>query len=107
METTEINKKYLKAKKRVEELKGFYIHLGFYITVNLFISGAQVIDGITEDKSVTEIFSDFGMYAVWLIWGLGIFFHWLGVFESKVIGKNWEERKLKEILDKNKRNHGN
>jgi len=47
------------------------------------------------------------MYAVWLIWGIGVFFHWLAVFESKVIGKNWEERKLKEILDKNKRNHGN
>jgi hypothetical protein len=100
MDSVTKEKRYLKAKKRVEELKGFYIHLANYIAVNLFLSCAQIVDGISEDKSVTEIFSDFGMYAVWLIWGLGIFLHWLGVFESKVIGKNWEENKLKEIMDK-------
>ncbi len=103
METIEISKKYIKAKKRVEELKGFYIHLSFYIAVNLFISGAQTVDGVTEDKSVAEIFSDFGMYAVWLFWGIGMFFHWLNVFQSKIIGKNWEERKLKEILEQEER----
>jgi hypothetical protein len=92
--------KYKKAKKRVEELKGFYIHLSVYISINLFLSGAQIVDEFTESKSFSEIFSDFGMYAVWIIWGVGMFFHWLAVFESKIIGKKWEERKLKEILEK-------
>ena len=107
MENSEISKKYLKAKKRVQELKGFYIDLGAYLCVNIFISGAQIIDGISEDKLFSEIFSDFGMYAVWLFWGIGLFFHWFGVFGSKAIGKNWEERKLKEILEKDTRNYGN
>lgn len=91
--------KYLRAKKRVDELKGFYTHLGFYIAVNLFISGAQIVDGVSEDKSITEVFSDFGMYAVWFFWGIGIFFHWLGVFGFNVVGKDWEEKKLKEIME--------
>ncbi|MGK0414076.1 MAG: hypothetical protein ACJA1B_002296, partial [Polaribacter sp.] len=30
--------KYLLAKKRVEKIKGFYIHLVVYIIVNIFIS---------------------------------------------------------------------
>ena len=30
--------KYLLAKKRVEKIKGFYIHLAVYIGVNIFIS---------------------------------------------------------------------
>ncbi|WP_347174463.1 2TM domain-containing protein [Polaribacter uvawellassae] len=91
---------YLKAKKRVEDIKGFYIHLAIYFTINIFISSVQIIDGFKEDKLFSEIFSDFGMYAVWLFWGIGIIFHWLGVFESKFFGKKWEERKLNEILEK-------
>ena len=48
-------KKYIKAKKRVEELKGFYIHLSVYIAVNLFLSGTQIVDGITEDNVKTTV----------------------------------------------------
>ena len=41
--------KYLKAKKRVEKIKGFYIHLIVYIVVNLFLSGI-IIYGLMSDE---------------------------------------------------------
>ena len=33
--------KYLRAKKRVEKIKGFYVHFAIYILVNLFLSTAK------------------------------------------------------------------
>ena len=30
---------YLKAKKRVKEIKGFYAHFSAYMVVNIFLSG--------------------------------------------------------------------
>ena len=97
--------RYLRAKERITELKEFYIHLIVYVVVNLFLSITQIIDGITEDKSVTEIFSDMGIYGVWLMWGIGVCFHALNVFGSQtLLGENWEERKIKELMDQNKSN---
>ena len=46
--------KYIRAKKRIEDLKGYYWHLASYIVVNLFLSGAQVVDGISENKSFRD-----------------------------------------------------
>ena len=94
--------KYIRAKKRVEKIKGFYIHFGVYIVVNLMLSGV-IIYGITSDDGNTfnEAFSNFGVYSTWIFWGIGVFFHWLGVFGfNSLFGKNWEENKLKEIMDK-------
>ena len=33
---------YIRAKKRVKEIKGFYIHLMVYIVINIMISGVIV-----------------------------------------------------------------
>ncbi len=94
--------KYIRAKKRVEKIKGFYIHFAVYIVVNLMLSSV-IIYGITSDDGDTfnEAFSNFGVYSTWIFWGIGVFFHWLGVFGfNSLFGKNWEESKLKEIMDK-------
>jgi hypothetical protein len=104
MEDREIveERKYLRAKKRVEKMKGFYIHFAVYIIVNLFLSSI-IIFGLTSDggDSFEEAFSNFGVYSTWIFWGIGVFFHWLGVFGfNSLFGKNWEENKLKEIMDK-------
>jgi len=92
--------KYIRAKKRVEELKGYYWHLVAYIVVNIFLSTAQIIDGITESKSFIEIFSDFGIYGVWLMWGIGLVFHTIKVFGFPFfMGKDWEKRKISEYMN--------
>ena len=95
--------KYIRAKKRVEELKGYYWHLAIYIIVNSFLSGAQIVDGISENKTFAEIFSDLGMYAVWFIWGIGLFIHTFKTFGFRFfIGDDWEERKINELMNDNR-----
>ncbi|TCI90564.1 2TM domain-containing protein [Tenacibaculum sp. M341] len=101
--------RYLKAKKRVKEIKGFYAHFIVYILVNIFLSSI-IIFGKMHDgtESFFEVINDFGVYSTWIFWGIGVFFHWLGVFGvGNVVSKSWEERKIKEIMqqeeEKNKR----
>lgn len=93
---------YIRAQKRVKDIKGFYTHLIVYISVNIFISGV-IFYGLTKSgDSFSEIISNFGLYSTWLFWGIGVFFHWLGIFgfKSLGLGKDWEERKIKEYMEK-------
>ena len=105
MESKFINEQnYIRAKKRVKEIRGFYIHLIVYIIINIFISGV-IIFGLTQSgDTFSEAITNFGVYSTWLFWGIGMFFHWLGVFGFKSLGfgKDWEEKKIKEIMDKDK-----
>ena len=96
---------YLKAKKRVDELKGFYWHLFWYIAVNLFISIGKITRNLNNGETFSEAFFDFGTFAVWMFWGIGIFFHAIGVFGKNLFfGKAWEERKVREYMEKEKQN---
>ena len=95
--------KYILAKKRVEKIKGFYIHLSVYIIVNIFLS-SMIIYGLSTDSdgeyTLWEAFTHIGVYSTWFFWGIGIFFHWMGVFGFKsFISKNWEEKTIKELMD--------
>ncbi len=84
-----INKEeaYYKAKKRVEEIKGFYGNIISYCVVIPFL--------IFINYRTSWNFQWF--WFPMLGWGMGIVFHAFGVFGY---GKNWEERKIQEILDK-------
>lgn len=93
---------FRKAKKRVKAIKGFYIHLIVYFFTNICISGI-IIFGLTESGyRFKDTFSNFGVYSTWIFWGIGMFFHWLGVFGFKSLGfgNDWEEKKIKELMDK-------
>jgi hypothetical protein len=85
------NAAYARAKKRVEELKGFYGNLTAYCIV---IPTLAIINYNTF----------WGFQWFWfpmLGWGLGVSFHAFGVFGY---GKSWEERKIQEIVNKEKNN---
>jgi hypothetical protein len=90
METTanyNENSAYYRAKKRVEQLKGFYGNLISYccvIPILIFINLTYM------PKFHWFWFSAAG-------WGFGLLMHAFQVFGY---GANWEERKIKEILDK-------
>jgi len=102
METNHTNEdNYLRAKKRVKELKGFYIHLAVYILINSFISVNKFIRNIYEnDETFNEAFWDFGTFAVWLFWGIGLAIHGFNVFGLPFLfGKDWEERKIKKYME--------
>lgn len=89
---------YLRAKKRLDKLVGFYWHLAVYVVVNLFLI---ILIGVNLDDS--DRFWSFGTFATAFFWGIGLAFHFLGVFgPGFFFGKNWEERKIKEFMDKDR-----
>lgn len=103
MENYREEDRYIRAKKRVEKLKGFYWHFASYFAVNMFISVNKIVRNINNGESFMEAFWDFGTFAVWIFWGIGIFFHAMGVFGQNILfGKDWEERKINEIMDEDK-----
>ena len=102
MEYNNLDKKE-KAKKKVEELKGFYIHFMVYVLVNLMISLVIVVSHMQEGDSFFEAIWDFATVSTWLFWGIGIFFHALKVFSfSPFFNKEWEERQIQKYIDEDK-----
>ena len=94
---------YIRAKKKLEKIVGFYWHLAVYIIINLFLI---ILIGTQRDDG--ESFWSFGTFATALFWGIGLAFHFLGVFGPDfMFGKNWEERKIKEIMDKEEQERRN
>ena len=87
---------YLRAKKRVDKIIGFYWHLASYVIVNIFI-----IILITSNSD--QSFWNFGTFATAIFWGIGLFFHFLGVFGPSIFfSKDWEAKKIKEYMDNDK-----
>ena len=104
MDNFEAENRYLIAKEKVEKLKGYYWHLASYIIVNIVISAIKIVSEMQNGVSFAETFFDFGTYALWFFWGIGMFFHTLGVFGNNLfLSKKWEQRKIKEILEKENR----
>lgn len=90
--------KYERAKKRVKAQSGFYKHLISYISINIFIILVKVF------REGTDVLSQCDTYTVAFFWGIGLAFHAIGVFyKQAVFGRNWEERKIREIMEKDKR----
>ncbi len=88
------DEKYREAKERVEELKSFYIHLFVYIIVNI---GLFLLNVLTSRDSLW-------FYWPLLGWGIGVLAHAFSVFGMRgILGKEWEERKIKEIMEKEKK----
>ncbi len=95
---TEEQIKYDQARKRVKEIKGFYTHFVVYLVVNVMI----VIVNI-QNLERGETYFQFKNFTTAFFWGLGLLAHALSVFmPSMIMGKNWEERKIKELMDKDK-----
>ncbi len=92
------NELYEMAQKRIKEIKGFYVHLTVYIFINIFIFVMST--NIITNKSINI---EFGHLSLPFFWGIGLFAHWAGVFGPNLfLGKKWEEKKIKEILEKEK-----
>ncbi len=90
------SEKLKRAKKRVDDIKGFYIHLMAYIGVNAFI----LINLILRSDS----FWEWGHFITPVLWGIGLLFHAMHTFKfSPFFGKNWEERQIQKFIEKEKR----
>ena len=85
--------RYFKARKRVEEIKGFYGNLIAYIVVNI---GLMVINLLTSPGYLWFFWPMIG-------WGIGVLFHGMKVFNyMPFFGKDWEEKKIQEFMEKDK-----
>ncbi len=90
---------YLRAKKKFDKLKGFYWHLASYVVVNIFLI-IMVTTHLDEDES----FWQFETFATAIFWGVGLAFHAMGTFGPDLFfGKGWENKKIDEYMDKDKR----
>jgi hypothetical protein len=82
---------YQRAKKRVEAKIGFYVHLTVYVCVNILL----IIINLTTSRQY--------LWFQWPLigWGIGLFFHGLGVFvfsgrssvKERMIQKEMEKEK--------------
>ena len=89
---------YIRAKKKLDKLVGFYWHLAAYVVVNLFLI---ILIGFNRDAG--ESFWSFPTFATAFFWGIGLAFHFLGVFGPNfMFGKDWEKKKIKEFMDKDR-----
>lgn len=82
---------YTKAKKEVEALKGFYGNAISYAVIITFL--------IFINLRYTPEF--YWFFFPMLGWGIGLAFHAIQVFG---FGKTWEEKKIKELMQKEKSN---
>ena len=86
------DEKYEKAKERVKELKGFYSNLVTYIVINVMLI---IINLITSPGKIW-------FYWVTIFWGIGVLLHATKIFilKGKFLGDEWEEKKIKKIMEK-------
>lgn len=92
METQEEHieeKRYIKAKERVEALKGFYGNLTAYLIVIPCLWWLN----LRTTSFIWAIFPTLG-------WGFGLTMHALEAFGYNPIwGKRWQEKKIQELMD--------
>lgn len=92
-------KRLERAKKRVKRIKGFYSHLLVYVVINLMI----VIINI-QNLDPGESYFQYENFFTLFFWGIGLTVHGLSVFlPDFILGKKWEERKIKQIMERDKR----
>ena len=86
------DERYEEAKKRVKELKDFYRNLITYAAINVLLI---IINLITSPGSLW-------FYWVTIFWGIAVLLHAAKVFilKGKFLGKEWEEKKIKEIMER-------
>ena len=92
--------KYQEALKRVKKIKGFYTHAVVYLVINTAIIISQIQFSSSDNWSL-----ELRQFSTAFFWGIGLAAHGLSVFmPTMILGKNWEDKKIKELMEKEKNN---
>lgn len=92
--------KYKEALKRVKRIKGFYTHLIVFIVINSIIVYTNI-----QLLNSSEHYFQMKVFSTPLCWGIGLVAHGVSVFLPTIIfRKDWEEKKIKELMEKEKHN---
>ena len=84
---------YEHARQRVRALRGFYRHLAIYAVVNTGLVAINLLSGSGR------------LWFFWPMsgWGLGVLVHAISVWGGSFwLGREWEERKIAELLAREK-----
>lgn len=101
---TDRQSKQLRAKKRVEELKGFYTHLMIFVGINSMLILVKVVGTLYKGETFMGPLWHFSTFVTPVLWGLGLAFHGTKVFGLvPFFGKRWEERQLRKFLEEDQK----
>jgi len=81
---------YQAVKQRVQKISVFYQHLIVYVLVN---AGLAALNLMSDASELWFLYPLFG-------WGIGVAAHGLTVFLGEGWTKSWEEKKIREIMQK-------
>jgi hypothetical protein len=85
-----MDENYERAKKRVNQLKGFYTNLMVYIVVIIFLA---VVNYITSPGI-------WWFLIVAFIWGIFVVAQGISVYRKRgLFSKEWEDKKIKEYME--------
>lgn len=91
------------AKKKVEQIKGFYIHLTIYLMVNTMITVIKIVGSMYYGENFMGPIWHFSTFTNWFFWGIGLSFHAIKVFSNNpILGKEWEDRQIQKYIEKDK-----
>lgn len=97
---TNQKEKKIRAKEKLDRLKGYYSHLIAYIGVNTMITVVKIVRNLDNGETLGEAIWDFGTFAIWIFWGIGLFFHTAKVFSfNPFFNKEWEERQIEKYIE--------
>ena len=92
--TPDDHDRYRRARRRVHEIRAFYLHLAIFIAVNIIL---HVINVVTSPSAYWAFWPLFG-------WGIGLLVHGVVTYRwMPFLGREWEERKIRELMDKDRR----
>jgi 2TM domain-containing protein len=87
--------RYERAYARVQAIKGFYVHAVAFVVVNVALLALNALAG-----------GMWWFYWPLIGWGIGLGLHAFGVFRfggTGPWGREWEERKIREMVDEESR----
>ncbi|MGB9202180.1 2TM domain-containing protein [Methanobacterium sp.] len=86
-----MDENYERAKRRVNQLKGFYTNLIVYIVVIIFLA---VVNYLTSPGI-------WWFLIVAFIWGIFVVGQGISVYRKRgLFSKEWEDKKIKEYMEK-------
>jgi len=95
VETPDDRIRYERARRRVREIRAFYLHCAIFVAVNVLL------------HAINFVASPRVYWAFWplLGWGIGLLAHGFATYRwMPFMGREWEERKIRELMDRDRRN---
>lgn len=67
-----------------------------------------MVKRLKREASFEELIFDIDISGVWLLWGIGLAIHGFAVFVlPKIIGNDWEDRKIRQFMEEDEKNNFN